>query len=428
MPWQQLVADVAGERLPSGLPAYREIRVTVPRQSGKTTLLLAGMVERALAYPEPQRIVYTAQDRNAAREKWDEHVEQLDRTPLRRLYRIRRSNGSEGIRWRNGSVHGITAAGETSGHGKTLDLPIVDEAFAQTDERLMQAFRPAMMTRPAAQLWIVSTAGTESSTFLRERVDDGRARVEAGSREGVAYFEWSAPDDAPVDDPATWRATMPALGRTVSEDVIRADLEAMGETEFARAYLNRWSPGGTPALPLAAWQACRDVQATISGSIAFALDVDPEREHAAIAAAGRRADGRIAVELIDAQPGTEWITPRIVQLVGRWKPSAVALDPASPAGSLIAELALSSARLTPTLVNTRSYGQACGAFYDDVMTARLVHRGQPALDSAVLAARRRPLGDAWAWARRGGDISPLVAATLARWAWATAPDTRPAIY
>ena len=41
MPWQQLVADVGLELDPeSGLPAYREIVVTVPRQSGKTTLVL----------------------------------------------------------------------------------------------------------------------------------------------------------------------------------------------------------------------------------------------------------------------------------------------------------------------------------------------------------------------------------------------------
>lgn len=37
MPWQSLVADVGGEINPeTGLPAYREVRVTVPRQSGKS--------------------------------------------------------------------------------------------------------------------------------------------------------------------------------------------------------------------------------------------------------------------------------------------------------------------------------------------------------------------------------------------------------
>ena len=36
MPWQRLVADVGCEIDPvTGLPAYREVRVTIPRQSGK---------------------------------------------------------------------------------------------------------------------------------------------------------------------------------------------------------------------------------------------------------------------------------------------------------------------------------------------------------------------------------------------------------
>ena len=190
--WQRLVMDVAGELLPDGRPAYREVRVTVPRQQGKTAgLLLPVMVHRALAFGRPQRILYTAQDRNHARDKWAEQVDQLDRSPLRRLYTVRRSNGSERIRWRTGSTHGITATGETSGHGFTLDLGVIDEAWSQVDDRLVQSMRPAMVTRRDAQLWIVSTAGTDDSVFLRERVDDGRARVEAGERADVAYFEWS---------------------------------------------------------------------------------------------------------------------------------------------------------------------------------------------------------------------------------------------
>jgi hypothetical protein len=105
----------------------------------------------------------------------------------------------------------------------------------------------------------------------------------------------------------------------------------------------------------------------------------------------------------------------------------IAIDPGGPAGSLIADLALAT-REAPTLIGARAYAQACGALHDDVIAGRLVHRGQPVLDDAVLVARRRPLGDAWAWARRGGDITPLEAATLARWAWATTPSEKPAIY
>ena len=399
LPWQRQVFDVAGELLPDGLPAYREVRVTVPRQQGKTAgLLLPLMVHRALAFGRPQRILYTAQDRNHAREKWQEQVELLDATPLRRLYSVRRSNGSERIRWRTGSTHAITASGESSGHGFTLDLGVIDEAFAQTDDRLVQAFRPAMMTRRDAQLWVVSTAGTDDSVFLRERVEDGRARVEAGERADVAYFEWSAPDDADPEDDATWLAAMPALGITVDIETVRKDRAAMDAGEFARAYLNRWTPSGAPVFDLATWTRCRDENSTATDRVAFGIDVSPDRQTGTIAAAGGRRDGRVHVEVIDRRPGTDWIVDRIGELDRRHRPVAVALDPAGPAGSLVTEL--SQLRRVPPLVlmTGRTYAQACGALFDDVTTGRLVHLG-PA--GAGRRRRRRTPAHARAMPGRG---------------------------
>jgi hypothetical protein len=425
--------DTALELERDGRPAYREVRVTVPRQQGKTGgLLLPVMVHRSLGGvdPRPQRLLYTAQDRNHAREKWAEQVELLDRSPLRRLYSVRRSNGSERIKWRTGSSWGITASGEKSGHGFTLDLGVIDEAFAQTDDRLVQAFRPAMLTRPWAQLWVVSTAGTDDSVFLRERVEDGRARVEADERTGVAYFEWSAPDDAAAGDPATWAATMPALGTLIDLETVASDYAAMDEGEFARAYLNRWSAGGAPVFSIAEWVGCLDHESSALGSPAFGLDVSPDRSHASIAAAGGRSDGRIHLELVERRAGTDWIAERLGELVGRHHPIALALDPASPAGSLVTELTQLPVVPPLVLVNARQYAQACGALFDDVGTRRIAHRGQPALDDAVIAARRRNIGDAWAWARpsSGVDPSPLIAATLARWGWANGPRFDPTIY
>jgi hypothetical protein len=427
------VLDVALELLPDGRPAYREVRVTVPRQQGKTGgLLLPVMVHRALGGVDrrAQRILYTAQDRNHAREKWSEQVEVLDRSPLRRLYTTRRSNGSESIRWRTGSTHQITASGEKSGHGFTLDLGVIDEAFAQVDDRLVQAFRPAMLTRPLAQLWLASTAGTDESAFLRERVEDGRARVEADEREGVAYFEWSAPDDADPDDPATWRAAMPALGTLIDLDTVAADHAAMDAGEFARAYLNRWAPGGAPVFSLAEWVACLDPSSGSSSAPVFGVDVSPDRAHASIAAAAGRTDGRVHLELVDRRPGTDWLVDRVAELLERHNPPALVLDPGGPAGSLVTDLTRLP-RVPPlVLVTARQYAAACGLLFDDVATGRIAHRGQPALDDAVVAARRRNVGDAWVWARPVGavDPSPLIASTLARWGYSGAVRLDPTIY
>ena len=118
MPWQQQVADVAAELDDQGSLYYRNIRILVPRQQGKTALELAVAVHRANAWPD-QVITYAAQTRIKAREKWQEdHVKTLNRSPFGPQggrYTGRLANGNEAIHWRNGSRHGIAAATDTSG-------------------------------------------------------------------------------------------------------------------------------------------------------------------------------------------------------------------------------------------------------------------------------------------------------------------------
>jgi hypothetical protein len=415
MPWQRTVGDVAGEVDEQGVPVYREVRVTVPRQSGKTTMVLVVESDRCIAWGDGQHCLYAAQDRIRSREKWEEHTEILRKTALKRAFRVRRQTGLEAMLWAaTGSSMGITASGETSGHGTTLDCGIIDEAWAQRDERLAQAFRPAMMTRPAAQLWIFSTMGTQDSTFLHDRVDDGRARVEAGERSGVAYFEWSASDDDDPDDPATWWNCMPALGYTVTEAVVQIDHDGLDADEFARAYLNRRTFGGTPVISLAVWNGLVDSRSQLRGVPAFAIDVTPDREWGSIAAAGWRPDRRVHVEIVEHRQGTDWIPGRVAELYRRWSPWPVLVDPSSAAGSLLVDLA--ALNVATETIGGREYAQSCGAFFDAVMGGQVMHLEQPVLLGALTSARKRVLADAWAWARRsGGDVSPLVAVTLARY-------------
>jgi len=423
MPWQQYVADVALEIDPeTGRLAYREICLTVPRQSGKSTLILALSTHRGLAFAGRQVIRYGAQTRNDARQKWeDDYVAMLEASPLHKLFTVRKTNGNEAIIFKKSrSRWGITANTEKSGHGSTLDQAFLDEGFSQVDARLEQAFKPAMITRPQPQFWVVSTAGTlEDSIYLLGKRDRGRAQVEDGLTKGVAYFEWSAPDDADPADRDVWRACMPALkcnGGIIDEDAIESDFHSMELSEFRRAYLNQWVDKSVvdPVIPHDVWSALADPASQVANTLVFALDATPDRSGAAIAVAGRRADGRGHVEVVDARPGTGWVVDRVVELQERHKPAAWVLDPASAAGAWLP--ALQENGLEPLLVTGREMGQACGAFYEDaVEAAAFRHLDQPQLNAALSGARKRPLGDAWGWHRRdsGVDISPLVAVTLA---------------
>jgi hypothetical protein len=164
---------------------------------------------------------------------------------------------------------------------------------------------------------------------------------------------------------------MPALGRTITEATIAAEFERLDLADFCRAYLNWW-PSEIPAdwlvISEADWRALADPDSAAVDPVAFAADVTPDRSHAAIGVAGIRPDG---LEV-----------------------------------------------LKPT---TRARAAADSRLYDAVAEQRLRYVPRPALDAAVAGAATRPLGDSWAWARKGlsVDICPLVAVSLARWGHAT---------
>jgi hypothetical protein len=427
MPWQRQVADVAMEVDPvSGRLAYREVVVTTPRQSGKTTLELAAMVHRCRTWPR-SRVLYSAQDRIHARLKWeDDHVAALERSPFAGEFKVRYQRGDEAIRWDNGSRHGITAPGEKAGHSDVLDLAVADEAWGLEDSKLEQGLSPTMVTRPQPQLWVVSTAGTHRSAYLRGKVDRGRQFVvPSTTKSTVAYFEWSAGEGSDPGDPATWRSCMPALGHTVTEPTIAAEFERLELADFCRAYLNWW-PSAIPAdwqvVDETAWLALADPGSAAVDPVAFAADVTPDRSAAAIAVAGVRPDGVGHVEVVDHRPGTGWVVGRLVELAAKWGPCAIVVDDTGPAGSLVAPL--EAAELDVARPTTRARAAADSGFYDAVVNGTLRYRPGPhgpALDAAVAGAAKRPLGDAWAWARRGlsVDICPLVAVSLARWGHAT---------
>lgn len=445
MPWQRYVWDVALELDPvTGLFCYRNVGLSVPRQQGKTQSLLAVKVHRASAWKR-QRIVYAAQTRSMARERWeDEFWATIEASRLARRFVIRKANGHEAIiNRRTRSRIGITSNTEKAGHGPPLDLGEIDEAFAHEDDRLEQAFSPAMLTRPMAQLWWASAGGTERSVFLNKKRTAGRALIEELWRTGVhtrtAYFEWFAPDDMPRDDPATWWATLPALGYTVTEETIRGELESMDPAEFDRAYLNRTrkaEPPVDPNVPKGRWPGLARKDTKPGRELAFSVDVSKDRSSSSIGLASQRADGRVHLEVVDRRPGTDWVVPALVRLVKLWDPLVVAVPSSgAPAGSLIDDLVTAGITVPEdkdaphrgclVVMRTNDSVEACGQMADALNQGTARHLDQVPLTAAVNGARTRRVGDAWVLDRTSSltDVAPLVAVTHARWALLTKGPT-----
>jgi phage terminase large subunit-like protein len=261
MPHQWQIIATGTEVGENGLPAYRQVVIEEPRQQGKSVGTLSLMIARARDVPGTM-ISYSAQTRLAGRRRFlDVWWPRIRRSPLRKLIDVRKGYGSEAFVFRNGSMIMLASGTEASDHGDTLHLSVIDEAWAQRDGTIEQALKPAMMTVPSAQLFVVSTAGTEFSAYFRGKVEEGRARCEMGLTDTAAYTGYSAPDDADPGDPATWYGCMPALGITVTEEVVRADFETMELSEFRRlrAYLCQWPDVAKPGwaeISQDAWERC----------------------------------------------------------------------------------------------------------------------------------------------------------------------------
>lgn len=154
----------------------------------------------------------------------------------------------------------------------------------------------------------------------------------------------------------------------------------------------------------------------MSGEVAFACEISEDRKRCAIVAAGREKDGtRLVVDLAWYDHPRDAVT-RLAALSVKHDPVATVVDPRSQAGTLIRPLA--EAGVLVREPSTAEVVIAHGEFLDLVNDGRLAHLDQPPLTAAVRAAQQRPLAGAQAWERRVVvDQSPLVAATLACWAF-----------
>jgi hypothetical protein len=431
MEWQRDAVKLFTEMDECGFYAFTDCTLLVPRQNGKSTLLLVLLLVRCLGTPG-SRCGYGAQDLKSARkmllEVW---VPLLDASALKGSYKVRSANGSESIRFNNGSVIELLVSTSTKAqHGQVFDFGVLDEAFSQVDSRVETSVLPAFATRterkPGVQWLVVSTAGTRSgSPYLLERVESRRQLIDAGITSGTAFIEYGAPDDADHTDSAVWEACNPALGTTITEDAVRAELASMGEADFKRSRLCMWTTQHhDPVVSLETWADLFDAESRRGDNLMLAFDSVPDGSASSIAIASTRDDGFAHVELVAHEQGTGWLVAEVARIAREHKADRVLVDPRTPASTAITLLRELS--VTVTEVTSLDVTQAHAAFVTACQEGKLRHIGQPELASALTGAVRRPVGDAFAWSRRssGVDISPLVAVTLAAWGLNTFPRRR----
>jgi hypothetical protein len=445
-PWQEWLTIHAGELLPDGTPRFRVVIVVVARQNGKTEVPV-GLSLYWQVVEQVGLVLGTSTKLDYAKESWTKAVELAERAPgladmvpshrsvgaeahkRRRLW-LRESNGETASKLA-GTRYKIAAANSEGGRSLTVARAILDELRQHHDYSAWDAVIPAGNAVDDFQAWCLSNAGTSQSVVLNDERDAAIKFIETGEGdERTGLFEWSAPDGAsPLDVDALAQAN-PNLGRRVNLDgllsqarkaVLKGGDKLAG---FRTESMCQTVPMLEHEIEPEAWDELADPDSQIVGRPAFSVETALDQSAACIGSSGWRNDGLVHTEVIDDRPGTAWVPERFVELVRRWRPLMIALDPSSPAAFLAAPIrkALREAKLDEDIVHTMTAAELAASFgglkaHANERTIR--HLGQPQVRAALAEATTRPVGDggkAWGRRRSGRDIRELVAATSAAWA------------
>ncbi|MEE2568595.1 hypothetical protein V1638_04185 [Pseudarthrobacter sp. J64] len=428
MPWQRDALAIACEIDPAtGGFYYDTVIIVVLRRAGKTTISRGKTKHRALT-TQDAIMVYTAQNRLKALARLrKDFYKPFQRSPFANaMAKPRWRGGEEALQWKNGAELAIDAVGKNSGHGDTLHEAHIDEAYAHVDSTLEGGVAPALMTVIGSQLWILSAAGNSNSTYLRGKVDLGRALVESKLPSRTCYIEYSADLNADPNDPETLRNTHPAVGYTLDAERIMSQRVAKDEDslrEWERAWYGWWPVAKAPprVIPTAGWEsnyvAGGDAE-TWTGKPFWAIDTSPDRDYSSIAMAAKSTDprARCYVELYDTLLGTAGVVNQMVSLRSEFGGNIIAMDGNGAAKSLKKDL--EDEGFEVILVPGPSRVDACGGFHDDALIGSLRFENDSELNKSMGHAVKQSVGGAayiWGRGKSLGDISGFYAVTFARW-------------
>lgn len=422
--WQQGFVSAALGKRADGMYAagVGGVVASIPRQVGKTYTVGALAFSLALLSPDTL-IMWTAHRSRTHAETFGSMAGLAERPEVKPLVdAVRRANGEQEIRFKNGSriLFGAREQGFGRGFAK-VDVLIFDEAQILT-EKAMEDMVPATNAAPNGLVFLVGTPprpGDPGEVFSLRR-----EAALSGDDPDVMYVELSADKHANPDDRKQWRMANPSYPHRTGEGAILRMRKLLGSVEsFKREGLGIWDERqqGRRAFGPGLWT--KRVGAAPSGGVkSFGIKFTPDGSHVAIAGAIKPADGPVHVEAIRQAPmseGTEWLVDFLVGRKG--EVAQIIIDGRSGTGYLVNALHAEGVGKKVTLVPTVEQAVTAHAMLDRAVTqGEVSHSGQPDLDAQAETAIRRKIGNAggfgWDPVVEGETVALLDAVTLAHYA------------
>lgn len=433
-PWQQDVLRRALARRGRKWAAY-EVDLVVPRQNGKNEILVA--LELAAANLLGVRlIIHSAHEAMTAAKHFERFRELINpdspsyrpeidklfpRTKQRGFYT---ANGKEHIEFANGARIDFKTRTKNAGRGFSAPLVVLDEAF-NLPPKAVGSLQYTVRAKPNAQFWKTSSAAHADSVVLHN--DRKRALSPSEDDTRFLYMEWGNEAGCDPSDPAVWLQSNPSIGwtapgfalelQTFRNEYASSRLEPELLREFVREVC------GVPESPDAdnhhhpippdVWAALANEHSVPVSHEQWALAVSEDRRWASIGVAGRNAEGKLHVEWMHHRAGTAWIVNTVV---AGWEAQRVPIriHKGGPEASFIAPLRERGVEVVE--VASTEVAQATGQMIDAANAGDLVHKDQPSLTKALMAAEVRTSTDGaslWSERKSSIEITPLRAVTVA---------------
>lgn len=415
--WQSGAGKVMLGRRADGIYAATigGVTLSIPRQVAKT--FLVGRIVFILCVLFPGLTVLWSAHRTRTSTRTFQSMKGYAARPkvAAHVLNVRSTNGEQEIEFVNGSKILFGARELGFGRGfEEVDIEVFDEAQILTERALEDMIAATNQSRHVHGALLFFMGTPPRPVDPGESFTARRTEALSGESEDAVYIECSADPDADPDDREQWAIANPSYPhRTPLRSMLRLRKNLPSVDSWKREALGIWDSAGGDDGPIsrARWADLVDTSSSISGEVSTAIDVSPDTRWATIAAAGTRSDGHVHVEIASRQPGTDWVVPFAVRnpqhgpyrVVGGSSPGAFLKPLLEDAGVWVVDV--------PATEVTQATQRLIAAVDDGTIHHLGDDRLASALSNAIIVQR----GDSQTWSRvkSSGDISALVAATVA---------------